>query len=480
MHSQFSKTIKAALKSTNEERAVLRARSALQRFPVLEWRSRMENMHRRAIKASRKYAGLQASGITMAHDLSSSTQTDLEHGLPRLPPTPVSAPVSPMSPFRKLHPGGLRINQTRAALGSSASSDHLSPDSTRVDTAFFGKDEEFGYDPLRRPSMSRNASSRGSDNLYADAGLASPVQDTFQSPFESPAVSDAEQEDHFKRISIVPSVNRPRTAEEDDEQYGSFLSKANQQLNRKLTRKLTKTHGRQAIKDPFIAGGSSAAEALPPVTEEADAVLRPPIRPFGSNFDANRASTASFDSINSIMEEHGAESPLNQAIEGFTDENGQVTQEFIAKLEKLDSANSKGDLCIAEYLVAAEKAHFKHVRDDKLAFARSKHGSGFVSSKPHTPRRLSRAGSDSSFNAATEQIDVSPNGSDQALTRPAGLNWWQIRLQSVYCGWPLYAILLAIGQVLGATSFQLSLLGGTSSQRNFDLYSKFLTRLFKT
>ncbi|KAA1072156.1 Cell wall alpha-1,3-glucan synthase ags1 [Puccinia graminis f. sp. tritici] len=44
MHSQFAKTIKAALKSTNEERAVLRARSALQRFPVLEWRSRMENI----------------------------------------------------------------------------------------------------------------------------------------------------------------------------------------------------------------------------------------------------------------------------------------------------------------------------------------------------------------------------------------------------------------------------------------------------
>ncbi|KAI9604229.1 hypothetical protein H4Q26_003843 [Puccinia striiformis f. sp. tritici PST-130] len=62
MHSQFAKTIKAALKSTNEERAVLRARSALQRFPVLEWRSRMENMHRRTIKPSRKYAGSLASG----------------------------------------------------------------------------------------------------------------------------------------------------------------------------------------------------------------------------------------------------------------------------------------------------------------------------------------------------------------------------------------------------------------------------------
>ena len=64
------------------------------------------------------------------------------------------------------------------------------------------------------------------------------------------------------------------------------------------------------------------------------------------------------------------------------------------------------------------------------------------------------------------------SGSEDALTTPAQLNQWQIRLQKVYYGWPLYTILLAFGQVLGATSFQLSLLGGTSSQRTFDLYSK--------
>ncbi|KAG0142750.1 hypothetical protein CROQUDRAFT_49860, partial [Cronartium quercuum f. sp. fusiforme G11] len=43
----------------------------------------------------------------------------------------------------------------------------------------------------------------------------------------------------------------------------------------------------------------------------------------------------------------------------------------------------------------------------------------------------------------------------------------------VYLGWPLYAILLVIKQVLGATSFHMLLLGGTSSQQTFDLYSKF-------
>ncbi|KAG0152207.1 hypothetical protein CROQUDRAFT_85940 [Cronartium quercuum f. sp. fusiforme G11] len=446
MHSQFTKTIKAALKSTNQERAVLRARSALQRFPVLEWRSRMENMHRRAIKASRKYAGLQAAGPKSGEDFL-STQHDLDG------PTPVHS-------FGMSNSDGL---QARPPLESSASEERFlhSPHEIRVDSSYFDKEKD---DPLSRSPMLRTDTARDSDRL-----LTSPTQDGFQSPLESPGISDHQQDDQFKRISVVPSINHIGTGDDDEDQYGSFLIKANKQLNRKLTRTLTKTHGRQAIKDPFITGGPHTGEVLSPMTEEEELVLRPPIRPFGgSSFSANRISAASFDSINSIMEEHGAESPLNQAIEGFTDENGQVTQEFIAKLNDLNSTNSKGDLCIAEYLVAAEKAHFKHVRDDKLALARSKReATGSLAVKPSALRRMSDA---SFYNAGNEPSDYSADGSEQALHTRAELNRWQIRLQQVYMGWPLYAILLAIGQVLGATSFQLSLLGGTSSQRTFDLY----------
>lgn len=60
MLSQLTKTIKMALKSTEEERAILRARSALQRFPVVEWRQRMEDFHKRSINTSRALAGPNA------------------------------------------------------------------------------------------------------------------------------------------------------------------------------------------------------------------------------------------------------------------------------------------------------------------------------------------------------------------------------------------------------------------------------------
>jgi len=60
MLSQLTKTIKMALKSTEEERAILRARSAVQRFPVVEWRQRMEDFHKRSINTSRGLAGANA------------------------------------------------------------------------------------------------------------------------------------------------------------------------------------------------------------------------------------------------------------------------------------------------------------------------------------------------------------------------------------------------------------------------------------
>ena len=60
MLSQLTKTIKMALKSTEKERAILRARSAVQRFPVVEWRQRMEDFHKRSINNSRSIAGANA------------------------------------------------------------------------------------------------------------------------------------------------------------------------------------------------------------------------------------------------------------------------------------------------------------------------------------------------------------------------------------------------------------------------------------
>jgi alpha-1,3-glucan synthase len=46
----------------------------------------------------------------------------------------------------------------------------------------------------------------------------------------------------------------------------------------------------------------------------------------------------------------------------------------------------------------------------------------------------------------------------------------QIAMAREILGWPLYTIVMALGQVLSATSFQITLLSGESSQDNLQLY----------
>ena len=97
-----------ALKSTEEERAILRARSAVQRFPVVEWRQRMEDFHSRSVLTSRSVAGnnawrptdsrpqnLPPAGVEAEEwpaDDASIYQTSDAHGAP---PFPTPGPTSP-------------------------------------------------------------------------------------------------------------------------------------------------------------------------------------------------------------------------------------------------------------------------------------------------------------------------------------------------------------------------------------------------
>ncbi len=79
MLSQLSKTIKLALKSTQEERALLRARSAVQRFPVVEWRQKMEDFHRRSITTSRNIAAENAFRESDCDDSASPRPIGVDH-----------------------------------------------------------------------------------------------------------------------------------------------------------------------------------------------------------------------------------------------------------------------------------------------------------------------------------------------------------------------------------------------------------------
>lgn len=74
-----------------------------------------------------------------------------------------------------------------------------------------------------------------------------------------------------------------------------------------------------------------------------------------------------------------------------------------------------------------------------------------------------------SFNTAGQFTDYDgPLPHDQGeVVLMSGL---QIAMSREIGGWPLYTIIIALGQVLSATSFQITLLSGQSSQDNVQLY----------
>ncbi len=148
MLSQLTKTIKLALKSTEHERAILRARSAVQRFPVVEWRQRMEDIHRRSINTSRSIAGVNAWRSSDGGEIRTQPLADIED----------------WSPEALVHPTQPEWDGRSALDVPSPSPDHWSQDTLRVKDA--GVRQSYASDDYFS-SRSRNASTTDlRDNSY--------------------------------------------------------------------------------------------------------------------------------------------------------------------------------------------------------------------------------------------------------------------------------------------------------------------------
>ncbi|KAF8334274.1 modular protein with glycoside hydrolase family 13 and glycosyltransferase family 5 domains [Cantharellus anzutake] len=373
MLSQLSKTIKLALKSTTEERALLRARSAVQRFPVVEWRQKMEDFHRRSIHVSRSHAGENAFRESDCDTLGPlPIGVDHDDWEPEAQPEPVQP---------EWDAGGSRV--------AVNSQQFLSPN--------------VPYGQLRRPLSTVSLASTTPNERGGGA-------DYFSHPVESGS-------DHGSQPT--------------DEGFGNFLSRANRQIAK------DQTH----VPDPFL--------------DEHAVINRP--------FLHHRLSSA--ESITSIMDEKGASSPLNKAIASFTDADGEVAQSFVEKLQDLNAENSKGELSIEKFLTKSEAQFFEKVKKDKLSSAmsvRSNRDSMWGPSSDSRPDTPSMYGN-SSFHL-DEYSGPLPHGDEPPMTR------LQILLQREIGSWPLYTIIIALGQMLSATSFQITLLSGQNWQEQWQAY----------
>ena len=300
MLSQLTKTIKLALKSTEEERAILRARSAVQRFPVVEWRQRLEDFQRRSITVSRVTAGDHAWGFDTVDSLPPSnfymqdggSTTSLAGGWNR-PGTPDSAPPSPMPESRRLS-NSPRVPSPNAQTGYfENNNNNLSAGANYHDR--FGKDKRnrqsaesfYDEDPNASPLYyedNRRKSSAAKPKFFQGTGYD-----------DEDVPSSQASSDHGSHHG------HPR--ETSQQTYDSFLAAANKQFS--------KQSGGRNAPDPYFDARAS----------QDGRNSFAPSRPFSMH-----SRVSSFDSISSIVDEKGASSPLNKAMESVSDGVGMVAK----------------------------------------------------------------------------------------------------------------------------------------------------------
>jgi len=146
----------------------------------------------------------------------------------------------------------------------------------------------------------------------------------------------------------------------------------------------------------------------------------------------------------------------------FTDTDGGVTSDFVAKLQGLNSANSKHELSIEKFLTKSEEAFFDKVKKDKLSSAASIRSSqrdsiwgtpsSFDYSRPSCENFSCHAHLSSliylvsapSFAPSTGLTAATPDAPPEEVVIMTGV---QIAMSREFFGWPLYSLVMAAGQV---------------------------------
>lgn len=311
MLSQLTKTIKLALKSTEEERAILRARSAVQRFPVVEWRQRLEDFQRRSIIVSRATAGENAYAYEDAHvpepgslyqqqGYSSSTIHRIDWSQRSGAQTPDSMagsqPGSPGAPGSPLAPGDRALSHDLATLPT------LNSNQLSASGALYHRRFEEDRDSRDNAQKQRQSHRSSAESFYdEDPNSYSGDHPTKQGKFYNPE-DRYDDEDGSERYASQASSDMGDTTAvgsnfsagrdpNGSQSYDNFLAAANRQIARQA----------KGVKDPFMEHRQSMDSLNGSIA---------PNRPFTAH---SRAS--SFDSISSIMDEKGSSSPLNKAME---------------------------------------------------------------------------------------------------------------------------------------------------------------------
>ncbi|KAI5360905.1 putative glycosyl hydrolase, family 13, catalytic domain, starch synthase, catalytic [Septoria linicola] len=152
----------------------------------------------------------------------------------------------------------------------------------------------------------------------------------------------------------------------------------------------------------------------------------------------------------------------------FTDSNGHFYRAFDKKLASLDGKNSETSNCIEDFIVKSEKEWFNEFRNAKLGMLKRESMSTLVTNQSRLDLTALPV-MDKPDNASIKASGITTSAFElgDEYKPPTGLRKW---MQVKFGTWPLYAYFLALGQIVAANSYQITLLTGEIGQSSSKLY----------
>lgn len=480
---QFREAIQEALACKKKTRALMRARSAKQRFPVVQWIEDLEILQSTAIKIHEKVqTGYRNASIVGELDIGPPTPSE-QH----TPSYYGSAPLTPTIMPRR-----------RSTLSLTTLNSRLSIVKTHQDQGKLKKRRTPGsIEPQRRVFL---GSRSGPGHVQADddevIGRVTQV-----APNLPPIVilDDCDDIDFLHIGEAVTTDDMSFVSDSEEEDVTDIYK--NLRSRRSLPGKIDKRRSLAPVydnEDLPVPPSAMAVRAYPPDTDPAptrlsardsgvalsiagtprlgpeNSLLRPPPA-LQRTHAALRRATPSMLSVDIVVGEK-KDYHLQRVDPFFTDSTEEYYREFEQKLNSLNGRNSELT-CIETFLIKSEKRWFDSVRNAKLGRLQDRRSSvqrslelpGTFSRKTSRTASMLQEGEHSPQD--TNFTNDSPVRDEFVLPShyepPTGL----LKFMQLRClDWPVYSFFLAFGQIIAANSYQITLLTGEVGQPASKLY----------
>ncbi|KAL2313149.1 Cell wall alpha-1,3-glucan synthase ags1 [Schizosaccharomyces pombe] len=451
---QFEQACQQALSSSQRTRARLRARSAKQRFPVSQWKAKLEALTDGCIKCSQKY-GRNSRSRSSFYSLIHESFSRSSEVLPTSSDTNLDAKRAEEAEMIMIETPPTAEANTGAKLDRSLSlGSRRGPGHTTED------DASDGLDTIQEESMTAGDSTSGGSDIsrYRAERLNPDSHSPSEYSFDSGDYEFDPQRSYYYD-DLFDDDTTIRNAPSFRPQMGSFDAE----------HAVGATFSQDDLSDPARSVDSdSVSPPLPPFVAGSNPNARNNNNPY---FYGNLHTESSLSLASVMSGKEKRDFSLTRVEETFTDEDGQALRSFSEKLQKLNAKNSKDDLCIEQYLMKSERSFFHERRAIKLGLQKpNKLHVNELSSHSGTEESESLSNGQTSYDdiiAVTDESNYTQLGDDDFKTIH-GLK--KFMLFKIY-DWPIYSIFLALGQILAATAYQLTLFTGTSNIQTYEIYS---------